>query len=88
MLNIATNQRCRCGTRETPEHLLLSCPIYGEARSKLRSDLGGIRLSLNTLLNTTIGTKKVLEFLKTTSIATRRWHLERAEEEEEEEEED
>jgi ribonuclease HI len=77
--NISTNDRCRCGKRETPEHLLLDCPIYREPRNKLRSELG-YKPSLPILLNTSLGIEKTLEFLKTTRIATRRWHLEREEE--------
>jgi len=44
------------------------------------------RLSLQLLLHTKIGIDKIVAFLATTGIATRKWHLERNREEEEEEE--
>jgi hypothetical protein len=75
---------CKCGKRETPEHLLLSCPELHTARKQLKDDLKGIRLSLPLLLHTKIGIEKTLVFLKATGIATRKWHLERSREEEEE----
>lgn len=82
-LNLTANPRCRCGRKETAEHLVLSCPEY--------------RLSRPTALQRAqslveVFTKQDLKedlfaFLKATGIATRKWHLQRNEEEVEEEEE-
>ena len=79
---------CRCGRRETPAHLLLSCKEAGvaKARAKLRDEIKGARLSLPLLLHTKIGIEKTLEFLQQTRICTRKWHLERMVEEGQEEE--
>jgi ribonuclease HI len=77
---------CRCGKRETPEHLLLSCRLLRKERTRLRDSLQGSRLTQQLLLHTKPGIEKTLVFLKETRIATRRWHLERREEEREEEE--
>ena len=44
------------------------------------------RLSLQLLLHTKIGIDKIVAFLATTGIATRKWHLERNREEVEDEE--
>ena len=70
---------CRCGALETAEHLLLSCrePNVVEPRAKLRDELQGTKLSLPLLLHTKIGIEKTLAFLKTTSICTRRRHIQR-----------
>ena len=81
--NHSANDKCKCGQKETPEHLLLSCIELKEARNKLKKEMKGIRLSLSTLLHTRLGIEKTLGFLRETRIATRRWHLERRTEEEE-----
>ena len=83
-LGHTTSDRCKCGQKETPEHLLLSCTEHKVAREKLKSEMHKNRLSLPMLLHTKLGIKKTLEFLRETRIATRRWHLERGEEKEEE----
>lgn len=80
-LNHTENAKCKCGQRETPEHLLLSCTELKEARRRLRDEMEGIPLSLPTLLHTKLGIEKTMGFLKDTRIATRRWHLERRAEE-------
>ena len=81
-LGHSNNDLCRCGKKETAEHLLLSCKELKVARKKLQDDLSGTRLSLPVLLHTKAGIEKTLDFLKETSIATRKWHLARQEEEE------
>lgn len=48
-----------------------------KARSKLRDEMKGARLSLLLLMHTKIGIEKTLEFLKTTRLCTRKWYLER-----------
>ncbi|RDL32487.1 uncharacterized protein BP5553_08943 [Venustampulla echinocandica] len=80
-LDRSNSDLCRCGKRETPEHLLLSCSEYKGARSALKSELRGVRLTLPLLLHTKVGIAATINFLKETKIVTRRWHLERAEEE-------
>lgn len=79
------NDRCRCGTKETAEHLLLGCKLFKEARAKLRMGFK-VPLSLPLLLQTSTGIKATLEFIKETGVATRKWHLARKLEEEEEQE--
>jgi ribonuclease HI len=79
----AQNDLCRCGKKETPEHLLLSCRDYKAARQDLKEELNSNRLNLPILLNTKIGIKKTLDFLKKTKVATRGWHTQRRREEEE-----
>lgn len=76
---------CSCGIKETPEHLLLTCSKLAAERRSLRTELKGIALSLPVLLHTSIGIEKTMAFLKSTGIATRKWHLQRREAEEEEE---
>ena len=78
-LGHSDSDQCQCGQKETSEHLLLSCRILHEARTKLQGELRGTRLNLQVLLHTKIGIEKTLAFLKETRIATRKWHLERKE---------
>lgn len=84
------NNKCRCGKRETTEHLLLSCKQtdIAQARAKLRDQMQGLRLSLRLLMHTKIGIVKTLGFLKETRLCTRKWHLERGQEDEPRGEED
>jgi hypothetical protein len=76
-LGHSTNDRCRCGKSETPEHLLLSCSLYKEARQQLRTEMNNTRLDLVVLLHTKLGIEKTIRFLKETGIGTRSWHLAR-----------
>ena len=91
-----SNNKCTCGQVETAIHLLLHCPIYKEERSVLLKRVKEVvrvrQLTLPLLLHTKVGISNLLVFLKETSIATRKWYIEREqllelEEEEEEEEE-
>jgi ribonuclease HI len=68
---------CYCGAKETPEHLLLVCPMYTGARCKLKDHLKENKPTLQQLLTTARGIEATLEFLNTTEIATRKWHLAR-----------
>ena len=70
------NDSCLCGKKETPEHLLLDCIEFKGARQRLKSQMPA-KLQLPLLLNTIIGIRATLEFLKETRIATYRWRLER-----------
>ena len=49
------NPLCSCRARQTPEHLLLSCPNFRTARKALKDSLPYQHLTLNILLNTTPG---------------------------------
>jgi hypothetical protein len=84
-LGLASSNKCICGQVENPSHLLLSCLLYKEQRKSLKENMNVRALTLPLLLHTTTGIQSVLGFLKETSIATRRWHLRRAELEELEE---
>ena len=75
------DDRCRCGTRESPEHLLLSCRLYSQHRTMALTSAR----SLQDLLLSKQGIKETLAFIRQTKIATRSWYLERARELEEEE---
>jgi hypothetical protein len=70
-------------TEETPKHLLLACPETGSAREVKYTLKTNLDLSL--LLRTKNRTEATLQFLRTTNIVTRKWHLDRREEEEAEE---
>ena len=73
-LGYAENNYCRCGKRETTEHLLLSYKQteVAQARAKLRDEMKGARLSLRLLMHTKIGIEKTLGFLKVTRLCTRK----------------
>jgi hypothetical protein len=77
------DDRCSCGGKETPEHLLLSCRDLRDQQKELRESLG-CRASLRVLLHTKTGVEKTLEFLKNIKVATRKRLLQRQEREERE----
>jgi ribonuclease HI len=76
-LNHTADNKCQCGQKETPEHLLLGCIKLREARRQIAKRLGTRELTLPLLLHTKIGIKYLLGFLADTNICTRKWHLQR-----------
>lgn len=83
---IIDHDLCSCGEKETPEHLLVRCPLYSSSREIIKSSLDTKRLSIQLLLATTTGAKETISFLRETKIATRGWLLYREEWEEQERE--
>jgi hypothetical protein len=70
------SNRCRCGTLETAEHLLLSCTEYSYTRPVcLKEDS-----PLSTIFREKESRTSVLQFIRETRIATRKWHLARGNE--------
>jgi ribonuclease HI len=82
-LGHSDSNRCSCGGKETPEHLLLSCRELRKQQRVLQEGLGS-RASLKVLLHTKLGVERTLEFLKETKVATRKWLQERKDKEERE----
>ena len=78
-INKTSTDLSRCGTRETTDHLLLSCPIYSIFRPECLKE----SKPLSQILDKKERRLEVLQFIRQTRIATRRWHLERGDEEEE-----
>lgn len=74
-----SNDKCKCGKRETVDHLLLSCKIFKTERAELKRELNGNNLNTRLLLNTRRGITKIIEFIHKTGISTRKWHLQRKE---------
>lgn len=74
----AVNDKCSCGHKETPDHLLLSCREYKKEQKELEKELR-TKLSYEVLLHTKQGIEKVLGLLQRTKMATRKWVLERRE---------
>lgn len=68
------NNKCSCGSIQSPTHLLLVCKHYKNERKVLKKGLKG-RINLKILLDTKIGIIKSLEYIKSTNIATRGWLL-------------
>ncbi|KAJ8063237.1 hypothetical protein OCU04_008470 [Sclerotinia nivalis] len=77
---ISANDNCRYGKRESPNHLLLSCPLYKSTRRIFKKNNPTSRLTMKYLLHTKAGIIKTLEFIEKTKIATRSWHLTRMQE--------
>lgn len=72
----AETDLCTCGTaKQTPRHLILGCSLYKAPRLKIKERLETLRPSLNSVLNTREGILAMLEYLKETRIATRKWRL-------------
>ena len=82
-LGLVLNNKCKCGSIETIEHLLLNYKEYKLERRKLflkvTEKLNIKTITLFILLYTKIGIKETLVFLKETSICTRNWHQKRLE---------
>ena len=67
---------CTCGRKhQTPEHLLLYCPLYSKERKEMARALKPIPLTKTTVLYTLKGTKALTTFLQSTNVATRQWIL-------------
>lgn len=76
-LGHVTSDRCECGKKETPEHLLLCCNEYNSERLELKEKLNNNRLNFRLLMHTSLGIKYTIEFIKNTTISTRQWYLSR-----------
>jgi hypothetical protein len=77
LLGHTSTNKCICGAKETPEHLLLSCSQFSLARIKLKDKLATNYLSLPLLLNTTPGIEASIAYLSETKICTRKYYLAR-----------
>ena len=67
--------RCNQGQRQSPYHLLMQCPAYQEERRNTIYTLPQRDQSLFHLFTSKSGQQVLLEYLKNTSIATRKWLL-------------
>jgi ribonuclease HI len=85
-LNLISNNKCKCGIKETTLHLILNCKNYDLERKSLflriKEKLGIRTINLPVLFQTKIGISELLVFLKETNICTRNWYIERKMEEE------
>src|SRR6266536_3723273 len=68
-----------CNTKENPEHLLLHCRRYSQIRSRIKQEKQLNQLCLKILFGTKLRQDFLFEFLKETSIATRKWLLQQIE---------
>jgi len=68
---------CRYGGPQSPEHLLLRCPLYQHERQMMRKEIGVVhpRYLWKHLLYTDKAIQPLKHFLNDTHIATRRWYL-------------
>lgn len=74
-----SNNKCICNNIETAAHFLIGCPIYRKERKEIFKNLPISQTNLQFLLHTKIGIELATKFINTTKIATRTWHLTRAE---------
>ncbi len=74
--------RAPCKGYQNPEHFFKDCWHFREAQKILKEQLRDLPVNLKTLFTTKQGKEAVLEFIKTTKVATRRWRLGEEEEEE------
>ena len=71
-----TDQCLVCKTKQSPEHLILSCKAYKEERKIIRETADFKKqLILRLLINTEKRRNTLFSYLKETQIATRRWLL-------------
>ena len=64
-----------CNTKKNSEHLLLYCKKYNQIKNKIKQKKQLNQLFLKILFDTIWGQDFLFEFLKETSIATRKWLL-------------
>ncbi|ENH98658.1 hypothetical protein COCC4DRAFT_155236, partial [Bipolaris maydis ATCC 48331] len=66
---------CPCNYRATQDvrHILLSCALYREAREKMQ-ETSKDPLSLNFLLETSIGIQVTIRFIEETKAGTQAWY--------------
>ena len=64
--------RCNCRTpTQSPQHLLLYCIRYTEARRALRAAIRPLPFTMEILLHTPVGTSALVDFVKSTGVAKR-----------------
>ena len=85
-LNYSSNRCFTCGTKESPEHLILHCKNTKYVRNKLKKKFNIKELSLKNLFNTKIGQEFLFKFIEKTQIGTRNWLLQTADYESNDEE--
>ena len=61
-----------CNTKKNPEHLLLHCRRYSQIRSKIKQEKQLNQLSLKILFDIKLRQDLLFEFLKETSITTKK----------------
>lgn len=71
----ATSSICWCCGKapQTPQHILLRCPLYTKERKVLEKALNRAPLKLQVLFSTPIGRKALEAFLSSTGICTPQW---------------
>ena len=72
MSNYDSNICQFCNTKKNSEHLLLNCRKYNQIRSKIKQEKQLNQLSLKILFDTILRQDFLFEFLKETSITTKK----------------
>jgi hypothetical protein len=83
--NYSTNKCFVCGTKETPEHLILHCKATAAIREELKQEFDIKEFSLKSLFSTKLGQEFLFNFIEKTQISTRNWLLQQVNFEEEDE---
>jgi ribonuclease HI len=65
---------CSCYKVQTPEHLLLQCPLYKTERKQLKQTIQHRPITLLLLLHTRAGIEATIAFITSTRIGTRKWY--------------
>jgi len=74
-----SSNRCfTCGTKESPEHLILHCKNTKYIREGLKEEFDIKEFSLKNLFNTKIGQEFLFKFIEKTQIGTKNWLLQTA----------
>ncbi|KKA16684.1 hypothetical protein T310_9703, partial [Rasamsonia emersonii CBS 393.64] len=72
--NSGTCNLCQTNQEQTPYHLLFHCPAYRDIRYRAFSRVDRKDYNLFYLFSKD-GQESLVEFLKETKIATRKWHI-------------
>ena len=65
----------RCHEVQSPNHLLINCSHFRNQQAILIKNMKSHTQLIKALFTTTEGLKHLIDFLKSTNVATRRWIL-------------
>lgn len=74
-LNHADSNLCSCKRKQTPQHLVTECSNYLHEQRIMKKELNMSTLNFKYLMKTQKGLISLINYIQTTLIATRRWHL-------------
>ena len=77
LTNYSKTSKCyeRCHEVQNPNHLLINCSHFRNQQAVLIKNMKSHTQLIKALFTTTEDLKHLIDFLKSTNVATRRWML-------------